>query len=476
MLFVRASSIVTAVTDQKQGERARDDPIPSPLPGVIRMTQPGRPLQLFDGKLGLIKRHSGAQLAEVRRGQVTLTWGQYGQLAWKVPPRHRADLPDYWWHDQHTDPAVMTLTWRGLTGRGTAYAVRDWHGQVVSMQFGDFNAVLRSVTAHWMNVPQILPADALESSEHRKVWSGCWLLERGGWQVRIDARHDLPAVYDEARRQRTFAPTHVMRLTRLEDETFTSAQATLVLDGLQQALSFALGRWVCPAVPVGFDETGQPCWAEWSPRHCDTFGQAVGGWWWEQRGDDLRRFLSTFLDAWLDDERRDSLDFLTTAAIAGGGHGYVEQRLLIAGAGIEHLSWVTEVLRDARPADKWRARGAARRARRLLAAARIDAAVSAAHTPALAEFRAREDLHDGPTVITEIRNRLVHPKRPTDEVYHLAGLVADASRLALRYLDLLVLHWLGYDGHVRDRTRLSGWTGDTHQVPWSAGEAAVASE
>jgi hypothetical protein len=52
-------------------------------------------------------------------------------------------------------------------------------------------------------------------------------------------------------------------------------------------------------------------------------------------------------------------------------------------------------------------------------------------------------------------------------MYGDASPIAEASRLASRYLDLLVLHRLGYTGHIRDRTKITGWDGETKVVPWA---------
>ena len=70
-------------------------------------------------------------------------------------------------------------------------------------------------------------------------------------------------------------------------------------------------------------------------------------------------------------------------------------------------------------------------------------------------------------MVTQIRNRLVHPRGAQERVYRLDDLVAEVWRLARHYLALLILHSLGYQGSYRDLRKTGGWAGDVGDVPWS---------
>ncbi|CRK57591.1 hypothetical protein [Alloactinosynnema sp. L-07] len=61
--------------------------------------------------------------------------------------------------------------------------------------------------------------------------------------------------------------------------------------------------------------------------------------------------------------------------------------------------------------------------------------------------------------MSRVRNRLVHPKVPRDEVYHLRGLVADVWLLTRHYVNLLILHWLKYNGSYQTVLGPGGWAG-----------------
>jgi hypothetical protein len=69
--------------------------------------------------------------------------------------------------------------------------------------------------------------------------------------------------------------------------------------------------------------------------------------------------------------------------------------------------------------------------------------------------------------VTQIRNRLVHPRGAQERVYRLDGLVAEVWRLTRHYLVLLILHSLRYQGSYRDLRRVRGWVGEVGNVPWT---------
>jgi hypothetical protein len=108
----------------------------------------------------------------------------------------------------------------------------------------------------------------------------------------------------------------------------------------------------------------------------------------------------------------------------------------------------------------------------VLETARIPANIDASLLPVIARFVATEKSRqgkvlDGADVVTQLRNRLVHPKDAQENVYRLDGLVAEAWLLARHYLVLLILHQLGYRGSYRDLRITNGWAGEFDKVPWA---------
>jgi hypothetical protein len=98
----------------------------------------------------------------------------------------------------------------------------------------------------------------------------------------------------------------------------------------------------------------------------------------------------------------------------------------------------------------------------VLTDAQIPTDIDTGLLPVTARFAAEEKprqgkVVDGPDVVTQIRNRLVHPRGAQERVYRLEGLVAEVW---------LLLHSLGYQGSYRDLRKTRGWAGEVGNVPW----------
>jgi hypothetical protein len=152
--------------------------------------------------------------------------------------------------------------------------------------------------------------------------------------------------------------------------------------------------------------------------------------------------------------------------------GFVEQRVMMGAAGLEHIMWQTLVLEGGMSESQYLDQDAHEKLRRLLTDAQIPTDIDAGLLPITARFAAEEKQRqgkvlDGPDVVTQIRNRLVHPRGAQERVYRLEGLVAEVWRLTRHYLVLLILHSLGYQASYRDLRKTRGWAGEVGSVPWA---------
>ena len=122
--------------------------------------------------------------------------------------------------------------------------------------FGNDNAPLDRVIAHWFNLPNWHGPVSLEETttagEHR-LWRGRWVFEAEGWMITLDVRHDHSAVWTDLQKSDVRVMTHVMEIRRMNGSAFTGREAEPVLGAMQIGMSFALGRWVAPLLPVGLD-------------------------------------------------------------------------------------------------------------------------------------------------------------------------------------------------------------------------------
>ncbi|KIQ61866.1 hypothetical protein TR51_21705 [Kitasatospora griseola] len=103
--------------------------------------------------------------------------------------------------------------------------------------------------------------------------------------------------------------------------------------------------------------------------------------------------------------------------------------------------------------------------RYLLASAGEPTSIDQAALPALAKYAADHRI-DGPTAVTRIRNRLVHPEILADDLYAHGGLATEVWRLSLHYATLMILHQIGYHGSYQRQVQLDRWAGDTQPMPW----------
>jgi hypothetical protein len=130
---------------------------------------------------------------------------------------------------------------------------------------------LKRVVVHWFNLPDfhgpVVLTRTTEAGEH--WWMGRWQTEAVGWKLTLDVRPDHSRVWRDLQEAHVYVMTHVMEPCRADGAAFTAAEAEPVLTALHMGVSFALGRWAAPMLPVGVDGTGKAAWEDRYPGHCD---------------------------------------------------------------------------------------------------------------------------------------------------------------------------------------------------------------
>jgi hypothetical protein len=324
---------------------------------------------------------------------------------------------------------------------------------------------LTRVVVHWVNLPSIWPAEVLHGEG--RVWAGRWTAQGAGWRMTFDSRPDIRQALAALKQPSKFGITHVAELQRVDGSSFDPETAANALFGWQVALSLAMGRWVAPAFPVGFDADGSRVWEQWAPWRCNgTAGYP--SWWDDQNGDDLRDFVRRFMEIWVDPDRYDFIRYFSSHLIAGNQVATTpEARIMLVQAGLEYLSWVKYVIVGGRSRTAHKSGSAVDHLTELLDTAPISTQIPA-ELPALAQFVVDKGLTNGPEVVTRVRNRLIHPK-DAGEPYRIGNLVFEAWLLLMHYADLLLLYELGYAGRYVRRYSITSnrWAHDRHPVPWT---------
>lgn len=417
----------------------------TPLVGVYGFGKPGHAIEMHSENVELIGSGSGP-------GRVWMTLDCDLDIRWEIDLQRHVGLGERQLRLRRPDLGEVDIPAWVTNSAG--------YGDVRRASFSS-EAPLRHVVVHWVNLPQILPGERLTSDGHN--WAGRWQCDAAGWSLTLDSRPDLTDVLPDLKSSRRFALTHVAELRRTDDATFTADEAADTLFGFQLAISFALGRWVAPSLPVGFDSAGQRAWEQWAPWRCDSYG-GFHGWWDTQTDDALANLVRRFLGAWSDPDERDVVRHLALHAITANHRGTtLEGRIMLAQAGVEFLSWITSVLCGQMTRKQFKKRPADEHLRALLVNASIPAEVPG-DLAALKDFAATKGV-DGPQAVIWVRNRLVHPK-DSGEPYRIDNLVLHAWQLSMHYVQLLLLHRLGYDGPYLPPFPPGRFAHDSEAVPW----------
>lgn len=431
----------------------------TPLTPIYPFGSPGGSIKLYQGPIAVANATGAAREGEIHAdlsGELRVRWSLSG-------PGSSVELGSTALQIEHPELGTVVLPAHADDSGG--------EGEIEHAELGDPGAPLDSVLVHFANLPWILPGTGLRTE--RANWTGRWTGSAAGWDLVLDVRSDHAAATRAQRNTVASVITHTSQLRRSNRQPFTGRDAADALYAWQMAFSFALGRWAAPVAPVGFDANGRRVWEQWASwRNWPPLGHL--SWWDRHNGDDLRAFCRLFLEAWYNPAERDVVRHVAHHLIAANHRGTtVEARIMLVQAALEYLSWVTYVLSGRRSATEHQ-RGKARASAHLLELL-LDAGIPAEiprDLAALRQYAEEEGLADGPTAVTALRNRLVHPK-DISEPYRVERLVSDAWRLVAEYGELLLLYRLGYQGDYLPRTKIGLWEFDRVPVPWTERASAI---
>ncbi|MEU6258511.1 hypothetical protein [Streptomyces sp. NPDC047043] len=437
-------------------------PAGRPVAPAYPFNDPGQPVLLHDGPIG------GCGPTDVP-GRVELTCSNGFSFEWEVGD---GVSPGFANRDE------VSLTLRRSSGDMTMLGVPrnidgGWSNGAV---FGDAKAPLARVLVHCFNLPDWhgpLPLVEKTAGGGEHEWSGRWEHRANGWEITLDVRPDHQRVWRDLHKTDVYVMTHAMEVRRADGSTFTADEVDPLLTALQVGISFALGRWAAPMLPVGEDIDGHVVWEQWRAAFCDPARQSSDGWWYDQDHESLGDFLRLVIGAFAAPNKLTPLRFQMVYAISAlRSRDFIEPRIIMGAAGLEHVMWKSLVLPGVMTKQEYNRCPAHDRLRQVLRAAQIPVHIDPALLPAAAQYaadvKAKENRDvDGADVVTWVRNRLVHPQDSQEPVYRLDGLTRDAWLLARHYLVLLILNACGYKGSYRNLTRIRGWVGDVTKVPWN---------
>jgi hypothetical protein len=283
--------------------------------------------------------------------------------------------------------------------------------------------------------------------------------------MELQSRPDLSDVEQRLRETDGIAFTHEAVLRTVDGVSFDYSECKDALLAFQLSASFVLGRFTCPALGVGIDATGRRVWQEWSPRMVGPLN-STSSWWANARGD-FGEPVRLMGESFLASARKTAVQHTVYSYLVASDSHFVEQRIAMAFSALERLSWQIYVIEGGVDAEKFDGKSAHQRLRKLLGLCQVPTSVPD-HLPVLREF-ARDASKDVAWALAEVRNRIVHPKDPTD-IYGRPGLIVETWQFLLYILDLVILRWINYRGVMRNRSVLGGWARKGDLVPWAAQE------
>jgi hypothetical protein len=351
---------------------------------------------------------------------------------------------------------------------GTAYLGQT---EIYPPEIGD-GAVLTKLTALIINGWDGLGGRVANPADRRQTWFGRATAHGGGWLLDMDALD--PSREDLARLRRSggYGATHTLSLQRADGSPFTSEDAMHALDAIRCALSLIVGRRADVVLPVGWHDD-KPVWAWWTAGRVDSFQHEHGRWLDASIGGaQASEVIGRFLQRWPDELSSDTLRYATSYYVQALALG-VELGTAAAVSGLLLLaySWLVEekslysknAWEDLKPQAEKQIRALLQ-----MSDCRINTAVPAAfdHLAAVAQqLNVNGQLRDGLGCVIKLRNDVIHPTR-TKRTKWSAYQRAEAQNLAVHFLEMALLAYIGYRGQVHPRISDNRWLGYTEDVPW----------
>lgn len=403
---------------------------------------------------------------EARSGRIYLSLDPVPSLRWEV------DSED---DDSWTEIGDVRLSFARPSGSATTSGVGNSYGE------GSLNGVqifrpgvrLRRVHFHWMNLPPI--QGNIRIVVEGTNWGQNAMAERdrlcvtvGGWEVTLDRRSDYADSVKDARTRSLYVVTHLMEIRRADGSDFEPQELEPLSEALRLGLSFAFGRWVSPAIKVGYNHSDDVVWESWGTPICDPF-KRIGSpiiYWGSQV--DVAGFIEQVVERFSDSVRYGTVSFQMFLAAQTAELGFVENRIFSAFPALENLSWVSLKLDAGRSNTEYESIGdGAARLRMMLVEASIPLEIPES-LPGLRSIGSEKNL-DGPAAIVWVRNRLVHPKDPHDTIYSQEHrIVVETWHLSRNYLALLLLNSIGYSGGYLPAVPPFGFLAGPTPVPWTS--------
>jgi hypothetical protein len=290
-------------------------------------------------------------------------------------------------------------------------------------------------------------------------------LEGEGYTIIIKAHPLIDKVVEGLSKIGGYGLTHRIEATRTDGAAFSFRSAQIIFEELRWFLSFACGAHIGLGLARGIPKESEVLWQAFGfPARIDRWS-TTENWFTHHDGIALRDIVTGFMKRWRSTWRHDLTSVIDMYAEANRDEPDVTPSLILAQAALELLSWLVLVEHGhALSPSGFRSLTAADQVRLLLHQFVIPSDIP---TP-LTELTkaARPSKLDGPGILTEVRNSLVHPgKKSGGRV--TPYVLAQAWLLSMWYVELALLHIFEYKGRYFNRVKKQQGAGAVELVPWA---------
>ncbi|MBO3751593.1 hypothetical protein J5X84_36435 [Streptosporangiaceae bacterium NEAU-GS5] len=247
---------------------------------------------------------------------------------------------------------------------------------------GNKAGTIEQIEGYLVNYDEIYGSPLTYAQDESKwSWSGRTQIEVDGWRIILDSPPQLSVLIRGLKESGGYGRTHALQINRIDGSGFTANDADPIMEGLHLSLSFLLGRFAAP-IYSGYHVDGSLAWEEWGTPRADQFTTGHSGPWAPTSVQSFSDMASSLLSGYMDNSRAFTSKYLMQSYLAANGNGFLEQRVLIAFAGIEHLAWIRLVSEQGGDPQKINSKNADWRIRQILTQASASIEVPP-HLPAL---------------------------------------------------------------------------------------------
>ena len=252
-------------------------------------------------------------------------------------------------------------------------------------------------------------------------------------------------------------------IKRIDNKPIDYKELGSILDGLNDYLSFTMGRWVPVAFPTGLDQDDNIVWQCWTIGLCDRFLSRLSWFDWHH-AQTLESVYKGFMKCWSDPLWKKAIhDVIYWYILSNDPSRGSDTGIVLAQIALEKLAWNYLVIdKKAISEKRFNALTASNRLRLLCSHLSIPQDIP--KECMLIKDLKNDPMWDSLWAITEFRNAIVHPKEK--EKMQEPDVLYEAWDLSLWRLELVLLRLFDCQDQYANRLTKGKWVGDVERLPW----------